>query len=38
MMKWALDLLVQLQHLWEMLGDNGVYVMNLISEYGLNER
>ena len=35
MMKWALELLVQLQHLREMLGDNGVYVMNLISEYGL---
>ena len=35
MMKWALDLLYTIQQWREALGDGGVFVMNLISEYGL---
>ena len=35
-MKWVLDLLYMIQQLREALGDVGVYVMNLISEYALS--
>ena len=34
-MQWALDMLYQIQQLREALGEVGIFVMNLISEYGL---
>ena len=35
MMQWALDMLYYIQQLRDALGEGGIFVMNLISEYGL---